>query len=162
FNRGGFVLSPTSASSWRPRGNWMRPSESTARRYRRPVVRRNFLRDGRRPTMLSTTLLRWRKRRSGSKELSSGLEDPIKHLSELRRHPKSPHRPGSYPLCLEALEDRLPPGDWLLAALLGSSLLGPSLLLRDAGLGAPEITRTEGPSADHRATSPGEPSLPEA
>src|SRR5260370_37204644 len=32
------------------------------------------------------------------------------------------HRP-----CLERLEDRLPPGDWLLAALLGPAWLGASL-----------------------------------
>jgi Bacterial virulence factor lipase N-terminal len=55
-------------------------------------------------------------------------------------------------LSVECLEARLPPGDWLLGALLGSTLLGPSLLARDAT--ATDIAPTDDLSADHRTTSP--------
>jgi hypothetical protein len=51
-----------------------------------------------------------------------------------------PQRPRCRRLCLEVLEDRLPPGDVLLGALLGSALWGPSFSPNDPELWTPEGT----------------------
>src|SRR5947209_13429399 len=50
------------------------------------------------------------------------------------------HRPGRYRPRLETLEDRLPPGDLLLGAVLGPALWGPSLSATDPGPSTPEGT----------------------
>src|SRR5260370_29487524 len=44
--------------------------------------------------------------------------------------------------CLERLEDRLPPGDWLLAALFGPAWLGASLAEANSAAGVAEPAGT--------------------
>src|SRR5437588_9578102 len=62
----------------------------------------------------------------------------------------SSHRPGRYRPRLEILEDRLPPGDLLLGAVLGPALWGPSLSATDREPGTPEGTSAGSLSAGLR------------
>src|SRR5262249_45854759 len=65
-------------------------------------------------------------------------------------HMRSSRRPR-----LEILEERLPPGDWLLGAMLGAPLPGPSVFLRARGPAESDAGLSAGLPADHRATGPG-------
>src|SRR5262249_31274669 len=85
---------------------------------------------------------------------------PLAGRTNVRRWPQS-HRPR-----LDALEDRLPPGDGLLGAWLSSWLLGPGWALVDAGLAAatrgdPNGLADGGPEATGTAIVRNEDALPE-
>jgi hypothetical protein len=69
-------------------------------------------------------------------------------------NPASPPRIVSRTPKLESLEERLPPGDWLLGALLGTPLLLPGLLRVQADWGA-EADDSGGLAANFRALVPG-------
>jgi hypothetical protein len=91
--------------------------------------------------------------------LSRMIRCPVVSRGNARR---SSGRSLLYRPSLERLEDRLPPGDWLLGAVWGSSLLGPGLLAGTSNPWAPEKVLVDGHPAEHRAAPLGKGAAGEA
>src|SRR5262245_779132 len=75
-----------------------------------------------------------------------------RHVRQRPAQQRARSRTAAHWLYLELLEDRIPPGDWLLGAMIGPHLLLPDVFLTAAEPAPADLGVNDDRSADHRPT----------